>query len=695
MPVLSLERDPSTAPRRPLARWCAPLALGALLGLTLAPGEARADWLYGTRGEGAMTERSHVVELSFERGYATMTVTRAFHNGHDDFDEATLELALPEGAVATGLRTQSKLEGRTQWHAGQLLDADLAAQRYTELTGLGIHQPRDPALLAWDGLGRLFLQVFPIAPGSDKVVEYSLDMPASWVEGRWVLELETLGLDDVPAEVHVRSANRKDRLFVDGRSLRSGGAITLDVPRTISLAPRSSAGVFTELAVAPAGADRSIAHWRVGVPAQLSELPERARIVVGLDLSRSMDLPQIEAERQAALTTLSHFEDPKLGAKVAVLGFDHEVHALTPGLVSVAEAIEALERADLERGNGSDLGLALEAATTLLSAADRRAAKRVVMFSDFELRSRIQPADYEAVTAASGAIVHLATIEPASAGPYLDRDDAHPWTGLARATGGVVWFAGAGASPDDDDREAARRIFEELARPVRLDGLRVELDGVDYDSQLPESLFEGEGHAELSVSQQLVSKVRVGGWRWGAPVELVMHPDPALEQRWSALVFGNEALFELDDDEMRALATRGGAVSPVTSYLAIEPGVRPSTAGFAFDNVGLIGKGGCGGSGSGYGSAGGVPFGGRLDRQVWLEAQLGAVWLRCGGAGTRAQVQLEATFEEIVDLQFSPAQPVNAAVLDCVAERSWDLGLPADDFIEARKTWVVEVDVDA
>ena len=41
----------------------------------------------------------------------------------------------------------------------------------------------------------------------------------------------------------------------------------------------------------------------------------------------------------------------------------------------------------------------------------------------------------------------------------------------------------------------------------------------------------------------------------------------------------------LSESEMMVLAKHGRAVSPVTSYLAVEPGVRPSTEGIEFHTV--------------------------------------------------------------------------------------------------------------
>ena len=63
--------------------------------------------------------------------------------------------------------------------------------------------------------------------------------------------------------------------------------------------------------------------------------------------------------------------------------------------------------------------------------------------------------------------------------------------------------------------------------------------------------------------------MRIGAERAiGVPCDVT---DADAAKRWAALVFGSHLLSTLSEDEMMVLARHGGAVSPVTSYLAIEP----------------------------------------------------------------------------------------------------------------------------
>ena len=96
----------------------------------------------------------------------------------------------------------------------------------------------------------------------------------------------------------------------------------------------------------------------------------------------------------------------------------------------------------------------------------------------------------------------------------------------------------------------------------------------------------------------------LAGTLWSDPIRREVAPLAGFSRQTAAFVFGADEYHELSDDEMMTVAMMGGAVSPVTSYVAAEPGTRPST-------IGLPGRGGFGtigagsGSGMGYGTGGG------------------------------------------------------------------------------------------
>ena len=152
--------------------------LVALVSLAAAP--ARADHLAATRAQ-PLVERSHTVEVTFADGIAIYTVRRVFENRGKVAEQVELELGLPYGAAATGLR----IKARERWFDGELMERGQAAALYREMTGFGPHAPKDPALLAWMWADTLSLQVFPVLPGRSSTVEYTLTAPTRYENGRY------------------------------------------------------------------------------------------------------------------------------------------------------------------------------------------------------------------------------------------------------------------------------------------------------------------------------------------------------------------------------------------------------------------------------------------------------------------------------------------------------------------------------
>ncbi|HEY3449989.1 MAG TPA: proprotein convertase P-domain-containing protein [Myxococcales bacterium] len=145
-----------------------------------AGASARADVLVATRGQ-PLVEVSHSVDLRVADGVATYTVRRVFSNPGTVADQVELEIDLPYGAAATGLR----IRARDRWYPGELMEREAAEKLYREMTGFGPHAPKDPALLAWMWADKLSLQVFPVMPGSVSTVEYTLTAPTRYEGGRY------------------------------------------------------------------------------------------------------------------------------------------------------------------------------------------------------------------------------------------------------------------------------------------------------------------------------------------------------------------------------------------------------------------------------------------------------------------------------------------------------------------------------
>jgi hypothetical protein len=658
----------------PLLSGAALLAPLASLEL-LAERPAAADTLSGTKAS-LMFDHAHAIELRFDRGHATLVVRRTFENRSTLFDQAFLHVTdLPEGAVATGLRTLGGTAKEPIWYGAELLDAELAAKRYRELTGMGGWYPKDPALLSWREQGHLLLQVFPVAPRADKTVEFTLTVPTKWIDGRHVLELPPMGTEALPPSLTLRPAHDGDALFVDGVAVASGDARKLLAKLSLSLSQPDAPKLGGSFASVTFAKGRALLHASIEARKPLSETPKGAYVIVVLDGSRSIDEGQHDAHLAAARAYLGHLPD----AKAQVLVFDRTTRALETGFVPAVTAIADLKAPKWTPKNGSDLDVALADAAKRIGDAPAGAPRRILVLTDLATRSTLLPERIQGLDATK-AIVHVATV--ANGAASLERDDASPWAVVPRATGGLLWRAQARSL----DTGAAEPAFEEWARPLRIDRLAIAGIALDPSVNLPYSIAEGDGFEELRFASFGTPALEVRGELWSTPIATVLSSTTEGEKRWAALAIGSPLLHQLTDAEITTLAFKGGAVSPTTSYLAIEPGVRPSTEGL--DQAG-DGEGGGGlGDGVGVGTLGGYGHGiNEPDPMKHLRGELARVVAACGGG--EVFVRLETTRSEIVAVDVVP-KVASEPLKTCVREGAFGLELP-NWFHAPFATWSVDV----
>lgn len=657
------------------------LALSAgLLGSLLSPAQAEPRDRFSATRSAKLVERAHRIRVVFEGDHARLHVEREVFNGGSRPDQAVFTIRPPGGGVATRLRTLAELDGKPTWFEGELMEAEAAAAKYRELTGIGGYYPKDPALLSWRSQDRLALQVFPCMPGVSKKVDYELVVPASYEGGRWVLELPAMGTKEVAAVASVELGQGGQRVLLDGKPVSPHVPIRLDQPRRFELVPRVAGPLGGALASVELSKDRHAVDYHVEAAAKLSSIPAGASIVLAFDASRSLSEAQRDAAIVAARSYLRHFRGH--GARVALTSFAREAREHTPGFVDVDTALRVLASLRLEQQNGSEVGQALARARSLLDGAPAARAKRLVLFSDLETRSSL---DRERLRTHLGAqtTAHFALIDDGLTS--LRRDDDHAWAGLPRSTGGLLWRVRA---PIDAQLTADDHgVYEELARPLQLDHLAIDVQGGPRPS-LPKSLREGEGLSARGIAQSAVAHVALSGELWSTPIRHSVTQRPGDAERWSATIFGSELLHQLTEAEMMPLAMRGGAVSPVTSYLAIEPGVRPSFEGL---EEGEAGTGSGFGSGSGrmasvrYGSVGRPAF----DHQGWLRERVAAAAAKCKIVDAKIEARLETTRVELVDVEaeLSPPDPKKLA---CLVEGLWELEL-ASRFDEQRASYAISL----
>jgi hypothetical protein len=122
----------------------------------------------------------------------------------------------------------------------------------------------------------------------------------------------------------------------------------------------------------------------------------------------------------------------------------------------------------------------------------------------------------------------------------------------------------------------------------------------------------------------------------------------------------------------------------MTRFLAIEPGVRPSTEGFE-EGFGF---------GGGAGRLGGhsikvvtVKTASALDHSKFWREKLSQIATTCNAGPLHAR--LETTHDELVAVEVQPKTP-NEAARACVANATWELDLPPE-FSEAFRKFEVDL----
>ncbi len=209
--------------RLPILRITTAICVTAVLLLT---SHARADTLSATRGQ-RLSEIGHDVRIRVRDGIATYKVRRTFKNDGKRHEEAVLDLGLPFGAAATGLRIKTP----SGWYAGELMRAERAERIYRELTGFGPHTVKDPALLSWRWANELNLRVFPVAPGGgESTLEYTLTGPTRYENGRYVVSYPMADGRLATPQLRVLGHDPTAKAWLNGKPILTGSKVALSPP---------------------------------------------------------------------------------------------------------------------------------------------------------------------------------------------------------------------------------------------------------------------------------------------------------------------------------------------------------------------------------------------------------------------------------------------------------------------------------
>jgi hypothetical protein len=416
----------------------------------------------------------------------------------------------------------------------------------------------------------------------------------------------------------------------------------------------------------------AFARLEVDVAPQLTPLPRRAQVVFVVDASFSVGAEHLRAQLDVIRAYLGHVPD----AEVEVIAVRRRASRLFGAFAPAGAAIERLGNAHaLALGNGSaiDDGLRLAAA----ALADRTGPRRVVIMSDELWRDALTPDGAAAALAglSPSTVVHLVM-------PRLDGDDRVTMTpasdarfaALATAHHGIhVELGGVPA-----EGKTLAPVVLELVRPTRIEHLTV--TGVATDAT---ALHEGDGLRVFVGAATAPEQLTIAGMLWSDPIRKQLSPGPEFSRQTAAFVFGADEYHDLSPEEMMTVALQGRAVSPVTSYVAAEPGTRPSTIGLLDRN--LIGHGA--GAGSGYGVGGGR--GGLVRRPDLRDLIDTAACERTvkPAAGWRVALDIETTRDEIVDVIAAAGDAMTA----CLVEATWAVRLDPAAFHDERERFHVEL----
>ncbi|MGE0400329.1 MAG: proprotein convertase P-domain-containing protein [Kofleriaceae bacterium] len=510
---------------------------------------------------------------------------------------------------------------------------------------------------------------------------FVVDLPANTkAAGTWRLVVSD------HAALDAGSLDSWSLTFGDGKA--AIGETALDTPVFIPDAPEdaSDAGVAS-ISVAPpaintwqARLGRAIASDKhafsrveVDVSPQLVPLPKKAQVVFAVDASHSIGADGLAAQLDVIKAYMAHVPD----AEVEIVAYRRHATRVFGRFVAASDFGDALAvakaRGAFALGNGSAIEEGARAAAAAL--VDRRGPRRIVIMTDERTRTALTPAIAQAALAKlpGDAVVHVVVPgTSASDRPALTRRDDAPFAPLATRHHGI--YVDITAS---ETLKALIPIALELVRPTRIE--KVVVPGFKLED---ETLHEGDG---LRLMQDVVdapSTLTLSGYLWSDPIKKPLTASPVFSVQTAGFVFGADMHHSLSDAEQYALAMFGKAVSPVTSYVAWEPGTRPSVIGFG---EGTIGTGRYGTLGHGYGGGAGY---GRIkpsfESLIDVESCVKAV--RPAGPWS-VTLAIETTLHEVVDVDANAKN----AMATCLVENVWGLALDHAMFPLDRETFEVEL----
>lgn len=553
------------------------------------------------------------VDARIQDQLASVQVTQSFVNTGSATIEASFCFPLPyDGAVH-----QMTLMVDGKEYAAKLLPAKDAKEIYLS----HVRRNQDPALLEWIGTGMFQTSVFPIPPGAERTVTIQLTQLLRKTDRLtdFLYPLSTAKFSSQPVEslsftasiestakiksvyspTHAVDVQRPDdfrakvsfqamqapidndfRLLFDTADSEVGASL-------ISYRPSSQEDGYFLLLASPQVKSPSVS------------LPPKTVIFV-VDRSGSMSGKKIKQAKDALHFVLNNLNE---GDLFNIVAYDNNIESFRPELQKYTDTTraEALGWASsIYAGGSTNISGALTTAMKMIQDAQRPS---YIVFLTDGLPTAGETSEMKLAAMVRQSNVHRTRLVSLGVGydvnsRLLDR--------LSRDNFGLTEFV----RPDEDIEMYVSRLYRSISAPVMTDiHFSVELDETASDAAPSVNRVYPRTLIDLFAGQQLVlvgryrssgsAKIVVTGsvgqtsQRFEFPAQLTdASTDQSfvfVESLWAIRRIG-EIIDELDlsgsnqelIDELVALATKHGIVTPYTSFLADDSG----TVGQLADTVG-------------------------------------------------------------------------------------------------------------
>lgn len=531
-------------------------------------------------------------------GIATTTIDQVFRNDGGRDEEGTWFLPLPAGAVADGFTMT--VNGKEV--KGEVLDAGQARAVYESI----VRQRRDPGLLEYAGEGMLRARIFPIPARGEVGVTVRLRQVLQPTGGmyEWVWPLRAAGLGDatvgpVGLDVRIKSQSTISTVVTphQGAEIRRLG----DREATVGL--EGSVRQFEDLRVLYGLAEQEfglhlLANRPLGEPGYFTmlvsppralaadKLPPRRFVQFVVDTSGSMAGDKIEQAKAALRTFLRSL---RANDVFQVVTFASAVQTFfeTPRVASSENVADALARVErITAMGGTNIAGALQQALEAAPPADDGAVllPQVVFVTDGQPTVGIT-APQQILELTKQIDVRAVRLFALGVG---DEIDVRLIDDLVQQHRGARDFV----RNKEKIEVKVDALCQKLAQPALTD-VEVRCDGLDSFDVHPartRDLFCGE-------MLQVVGRYREGGKRTvkvrgrqnGVEREFafaVEFPQASEQHAFVQTLWARQHVATLLDairrngqkheliEEVRRLATRYGIVTPYTSQLIVEEGMR-------------------------------------------------------------------------------------------------------------------------